>query len=86
MNKFFERVTADPEFSKYNITIHSRPKRPNDDSTFKEGPWLITFDNFISHEEADRLKDLGGVEGYERSSDVGAIKPDGSYTKVKSIP
>lgn len=46
----------------------------------KDGPWLITFENFISNDEADRLIELGGVEGYKRSTDVGALKPDGSYT------
>jgi prolyl 4-hydroxylase len=83
VNRFFERVTTDPEFVKYNITVHSRPKRPDDDSSFKDGPWLITFENFISAEEADRLIELGGIEGYKRSTDVGAIKPDGSYTGKK---
>ena len=80
MNKFFERVTTDPDYAKYNITVHSRPRRPDEDESVKDGPWLITFDNFISNEEADRLIELGGVEGYKRSTDVGAIKPDGSYT------
>ncbi len=36
VNRFFERVTTDEEYAKYNITVHSRD------------PWLITFDDFIS--------------------------------------
>lgn len=59
MNKFFERVTSDPEFAKYNITVHSRPRLSVDDNTVKDGPWLITLDNFISDAEADRLIELG---------------------------
>lgn len=62
-------MTTDKEFSKYNITIHSRPRRLDDDETVKDGPWLITFENFISDQEADRLIELGGIEGYKRSSD-----------------
>jgi hypothetical protein len=69
VNKFFERVTTDEEFAKYNITIHSRPRRLDDDESVKDGPWLITFENFISNQEADRLIELGGIEGYKRSSD-----------------
>ena len=55
MNKFFERIVADEEFSKYNITVHSRPRRPDEDATVKDGPWLITFDNFISVSHDDLL-------------------------------
>ena len=48
VNKFFERVTTDEEFAKYNITIHSRPRRLDDDESVKDGPWLITFENGYS--------------------------------------
>lgn len=48
MNRFFERVVSDEEFAKYNITVHSRPRRPDDDETVKDGPWIITFEDFIS--------------------------------------
>lgn len=48
VNRFFERVVRDKDFSKYNITVHSRPKQPDDEESFKDGPWLITMDDFIS--------------------------------------
>lgn len=47
VNKFFERIVADEEFAKH-ISVHSRPKRPEDDESFQGGPWLITYDDFIS--------------------------------------
>ena len=39
-------------------------------ANYKLGSWVITLDNFISDEEADRLIELGSEESYERSSDV----------------
>lgn len=48
MNRFFERITTDEEFAKYNITVHSRPKRPEDDDSVVDGPWLVTLEDFIS--------------------------------------
>jgi hypothetical protein len=41
-------VVSDEEFAKYNITVHSRPRRPDDDETVTDGPWIITFEDFIS--------------------------------------
>ena len=55
-------MTSDPQFARYNITVHSRPKLSVDGDTDKDGPWLITLDNFISDAEADRLIELGKAE------------------------
>ena len=38
-------------------------------------------DNVLTQEEADRVIELGGNEGYVRSHDVGKLKADGSYEK-----
>ncbi|KAL9187261.1 hypothetical protein ACHAXT_001364 [Thalassiosira profunda] len=78
VDRFFERIVADEA---YNVTVHSRPKGPEDDDAFVDGPWLITLEDFVSADEAQRLIDLGGEEGYERSTDVGSLQDDGSYTK-----
>jgi len=45
---------------------------------------VLTLDNFITDEEADRLIELGDVEGYERSMDVGDIQLDGTASDVVS--
>ncbi|OEU19820.1 hypothetical protein FRACYDRAFT_224545 [Fragilariopsis cylindrus CCMP1102] len=42
------------------------------------------MDNFVNDEEADRLIELGSVEGYVRSTDVGPMKPDGSTEEIVS--
>lgn len=75
-----------PEFS---VTIHSRPSTspaievsPVLDKSLP--PWIITFDNFISADEAQTLIDLGHEAGYERSRDVGAQKFDGSFDGQES--
>ncbi|KAL7548620.1 hypothetical protein ACHAWF_011893 [Thalassiosira exigua] len=87
VDRLFERIVSDEEFAKYNITVHSRPKKPEDDESFRDGPWLITFEDFLSADEANRLIELGGADGgYKRSTDVGQLNADGSYTeKVDSF-
>jgi prolyl 4-hydroxylase len=49
-----------------------------------EGPWVLTFENFLTDEEADRMVELGFKQGYERSADVGGYKFDGSVEGVVS--
>ena len=45
---------------------------------------MITLDGFVSDEECQQLIHLGGAEGYERSTDVGAKKFDGTYEAKQS--
>jgi len=72
LNAMFERLTSEEVASKYPVTILSRD------------PWVVTLDDVISEEEALRLIDLGGLEGYKRSEDVGEKKSDGTYGSVVS--
>lgn len=51
----------------------------NDDNVQLGGPWIVTFDNFLSSREADRLIELGYEEEYKQSVDVGTLQFDGSY-------
>jgi prolyl 4-hydroxylase len=83
VNQFFLNVTSNPDYAKYEPQILSRPSYVNGDTeetaTYAIGPWVLTFDNFISDEEADRLIELGAKEGYARSSDVGKRNFDGTF-------
>jgi prolyl 4-hydroxylase len=84
LNKLFLRLTSDPISHELNVTVHSRPFYIPGDTiesvTYKIGPWIITMDNAIQIEQADRLVELGNiVGGYERSVDVGEELPDGTY-------
>lgn len=74
LNKLFERVTnmEDPSIAQYKPKIAVQPP---------EGPWVVTFDDFLTPEECDLLIRMGNVEGYERSTDVGKRMFDGSYDK-----
>lgn len=75
VNKMFERIATHEEYKQFEPIVMSRPPH---------GPWLIVLENAISEEEAERLIELGGNRGYERSTDVGDPQPDGSYGKKVS--
>lgn len=70
LNKMFEQLTQEPYLSEYSVEILSSPATG--------GPWVITMENVVTPEEAERLIELGGEEGYERSTDVGKMKLDGT--------
>jgi prolyl 4-hydroxylase len=72
LNAMFEHLISEPIASKYPVTILSRD------------PWVVTLDDVVSEDEALRLIELGGHEGYERSQDVGAKQANGSYGSVVS--
>jgi prolyl 4-hydroxylase len=40
------------------------------------------MDDFVTPEECHRLIEWGTQRGYNRSTDVGELKPDGTYTSV----
>jgi prolyl 4-hydroxylase len=68
----FARLSNEPYVSLYDTKILSSPNTTG-------GPWVITMENVLSEKEAEHLIELGAVEGYERSSDVGKLKADGSF-------
>jgi len=84
LNKMFERIVATEE----NVIVHSRPEYAEGDNkenaTHNLGPWVITVDQFITDDETTRLIELGGHEGYERSTDVGKKLFDGSFDAKES--
>lgn len=84
LNAMFEHIVSDPNLAKYEPVILSRPRyAPGDtaeNATYATGLWMVMFENALSDEEADRMIELGGELGYERSSDVGEEQPDGTFT------
>jgi len=88
------RGIADGNWDQYSPVIHSAPsdyfERKNkkskvDDSNVKlGGPWIVTFENFLTELEAAQMIVLGYEQGFERSTDVGSMKLDGSYTNSES--
>ena len=86
LDKMFERIVTDPYYQQYEPVVLSRPSyAPGDTAdtaTYRIGLWMVMFDNILTDAEADRMIELGGIRGYERSADVGAEKEDGTYTKM----
>jgi prolyl 4-hydroxylase len=83
LDNYFYNITTNSELRQlYDLQVLSKPHDLEADPTsteIPEGPWLILFDNFLTDEESDRLIEVGGLEGYQRSSDVGTLKYDGTY-------
>jgi prolyl 4-hydroxylase len=87
LNALFENIVDNAdgkgEYVKYNPKALSRPKLKRDGTPAGgdaiDGPWIVSFENFISDEEADALIAAGAKRGYERSADVGIELPDGTH-------
>ena len=84
VDALFENIVQNEAFAEFGPVVLSRPSlAPGDtieNATYTiDGPWLIMFDNFANEQETNRLIELGGKEGYERSSDVGKQKADGTF-------
>jgi hypothetical protein len=84
LNKMFERITTHPEYQQYEPVVISRPSyAPGDgpeNATYSIGIWMLMFENALSDEEAERMIELGGLKGYERSKDVGEQQADGTFS------
>ena len=86
MGAMFTKLTSEPYLSKYNVQILSSPAGKIKPTYYNEydkspGPWVITLDNIISEKECETLIELGEIQGYESSYEVGAVKADGTYDK-----
>jgi len=87
LNQMFERLVEENESGEknYTLTVHSKPKGEKDeDNNIQDGPWVVTFDNFLSDEECQHLIKKGYDTGYERSKDVGKQKFDGSFDSYEN--
>ena len=73
----------------YELKVLSRPTLALGDtdetaSYIVGGPWIVVFDNMVTEDEADRLIEVGGIEGYKRSMDAAGFNPDGSAAQFLS--
>ena len=91
LNKLFEHIISDPYYQQYQPSVISRPSHPlhsteaeRQVANYTIGPWVLLFDSFLSDEEAENFIRLASVEGYVRSTDVGAKKFDGTYSDTRS--
>jgi 2OG-Fe(II) oxygenase superfamily/ShK domain-like len=90
VNAMFTRIVTDPVFrERYHPVIYSQPQNsnPEDNNSTKSGkeaPWVVVLDDFLSASECQALIELGAVQGYELSMDVGERNFDGSYQAAQS--
>lgn len=78
----FSKWATDPEFQQYQPQVLSSP-----DMLDKEGlpkPWVMTFDNFFTAEEAQALIKGGEMAGFDRSTNQGAVNAQGEMEMVTS--
>lgn len=89
LDQMFERILKDPYYQQFEPKALSRPTlAPGDTMETADykvgGPWFLVFEKAATEEECDRLVELGGIEGYKRSEDVGTKQSDGTYTSVQN--
>lgn len=90
LHRLLKRIVHGPDAHRWNTTVLSRPEHPVDDpnpASFSYevgGPWVVIVDRFVSPASCARLVELGGKRGYERSTDVGAMKFNGTSEEVTS--
>ena len=86
LNAFFENIVDNAngsgDYLQYNPTALSRPMLKSDQSyapgVTADGPWVVTLENLITAEEADRIIEIGQQQGYERSTSVAKVMSGGS--------
>lgn len=78
LNQFFTNITTLADYQQFEPNVLSRPNYlegdTKEDADYEIGPWVVVLDNVVSEEEAERMIELGAIEGYQRSSDVGKLK------------
>lgn len=89
VNRYFTNITTLPEFKQFEPKVLSSPELlPGDTEETADylvgGPWIVTLDNVLTEEEAQRLIDLGTERGYEQSFAGGKLLPDGTYERGTS--
>mmetsp|Transcript_14701 Transcript_14701/g.20993 ORF Transcript_14701/g.20993 Transcript_14701/m.20993 type:complete len:574 (+) Transcript_14701:113-1834(+) len=98
INTLFEQIVGEKEWDEDQIakgagdinfgevTVHSRPGGSTTETnhTVFDGAWLVTIDDFITPEECDKLIELGGENGYERSEEV-SVEEDGSHYRRSTV-
>jgi hypothetical protein len=68
MGAMFKRLQAGELGAEYGpVTVHSTD------------PWVVTFDHFLSPEEADAIVALVDESEYKRSSNVGGVTETGRF-------
>jgi hypothetical protein len=80
LDGMFRRIVEDPWYQQnYKVQVLSSPDSENsssgtasdndeDEDVSSETPWVIVLDDFLTAKEAERLIELGALEGYDTST------------------
>lgn len=82
MNKLFESWATEERFKPYGPNVLSSPGGTHGGM---DGPWVVTFDDFMTEHETNSLIRGGEISGYDRSTDQGARSETGEQEKVVSL-
>jgi len=81
LHKLFTSWATEDAFGKYEPLVHSSP---GGEYGGADGPWIMTFDTFMTSEEADAIWKGGEISGFERSTDQGKTNDAGEMEKIVS--
>ncbi|CAB9525882.1 Prolyl 4-hydroxylase subunit alpha-2 [Seminavis robusta] len=82
LDALFTKWANDPEFKQFQPNVLSSPDQF--DANGLPQPWVITFDNFFSQEEAQALIEGGRMAGFDRSTNQGKTNDQGEMEMVTS--
>eukprot|EP00533_Pseudo-nitzschia_delicatissima_P004248 CAMPEP_0116102276 /NCGR_PEP_ID=MMETSP0327-20121206/13258_1 /TAXON_ID=44447 /ORGANISM="Pseudo-nitzschia delicatissima, Strain B596" /LENGTH=461 /DNA_ID=CAMNT_0003594295 /DNA_START=59 /DNA_END=1441 /DNA_ORIENTATION=- len=81
LDNLFEKWVTDDEFKQYTPNVVSSPGAKFGGV---DGPWIITFDTFLTDYESDQIWEGGKKAGFDRSTDQGQVNEFGEMEKVMS--
>jgi len=96
LNKLFTAWATDKQYEQYEPKVLMSPDGfggtggdgdggdGDELRTTKVGPWIMTFDNFFSPEEAEALIEGGRMAGFDRSTNQGTVNAQGEMEMVTS--
>jgi len=81
LNRLFEKWVTSDEFKQYTPTVVSSP---GGNFGGIDGPWIVTFDTFLTDFESDQIWEGGKLSGFDRSTDQGNVNEFGEMEQVVS--
>jgi len=81
LNKRFEMWVTNDEFKQFTPNVVSSPGAKFGGI---DGPWILTFDTFLTDFESDQIWEGGQISGFDRSTDQGKVNDFGEMEQVVS--
>mmetsp|Transcript_8252 Transcript_8252/g.17457 ORF Transcript_8252/g.17457 Transcript_8252/m.17457 type:complete len:456 (-) Transcript_8252:242-1609(-) len=78
LDRLFTSWATESKFARFSPTVHSSPSGAHGGAV---GPWVMTFDNFLTDKESDDLAEGGRRMGFQRSTDQGKMNKLGEREK-----